>query len=198
MFAAIRLVLTALLGLAAIAPSHAVVVSVNPAVSSATVGDSILVNIDIADLFDGVAPSVSAFDISVAFDPGIVSFSQLAFGTGLDVLGLGSSQIVTPSAGSVNAFELSFDLPADLNTLQPGAFTLFTLTFDAIAAGSSNLSLTLNALADADGAGLAATLVNGSVNVSPVPLPAAGWLLLTGIAGLAGMARRRSAMQSRA
>lgn len=188
-----RLLFAALLSAAGIVPGHAAVVTINPATTSAIVGQSLLVNVDISDLVDGGAPSLGAFDIDVNFDPAILNFTQITFGNGLDVLGLGgNSQEATAGAGVVNAFELSLDTIDDLNALQPGAFTLFTLTFQAVAAGASDLSLVVNSLADADGLDLAATTMGSSVDVAPVPLPAAGWLLLSGLLGLNGVARRRN------
>lgn len=188
-----RLCLAALLSVAAI-PGHAAVVTVNPAATSTVVGQSLLVAVDISDLVDGGAPSLGAFDIDVSFDPAVLSFTQITFGTGLDVLGLGGNlQQGTEGSGIVNAFELSLDSIDDLNTLQPGAFALFTLTFQALSAGTSNLSLTLNSLADADGIEIAATTVGSSIEVAPVPLPAAGWMLLSGLLSLAGITARRVA-----
>lgn len=188
-----RLCFAALLGICAVAPGHAAVVVIDPATTSAIVGQSLLVNVDISDLVDGAAPSLGAFDIEVNFDPAVLAFTQLTFGDGLNVLGLGGNpQEVTEGAGAVSAFELSLDSPDDLNTLQPGAFTLFTLTFQAISAGTANLSLTLNSLADAEAFEIAATSIGSSIEVAPVPLPAAVWLLLSGLLGLAGIGGGRA------
>lgn len=186
-----------LLGAAAAVPAQAATVSITPATPEANLGGSVLVTVDIADLGIGGAPKVGVFDFDFSYDAGVLSFSDVSFGAGLDVLSLGSIQLwddVTP--GLLNVFELSFDMPEDLYTLQPDAFTLFTLSFDAIGAGVSNLGLTINALGDEFGEALAADVFGSSVTVAPVPLPAAGWLLLSGIAALAGFGRRRAAVQA--
>jgi hypothetical protein len=119
----------------------------------------------------------------------------ITFGTGLDVLGLGLNfqGFDDTVAGLVNAFDVSLDSIADLNSLQPGAFTLFTVTFNAMSEGASLLGLTANALSSAEGSSLAAAALNGSSVsvVAPVPLPAAAWLLISGLAG-AGVFRRKT------
>jgi len=105
-------------------------------------------------------------------------------GDQLDLFGLGSLSITDDSTpGLVNVFELSFDLPDDLNNLQADTFTLATLNFTGLAGGTSTLSLTVNSLGDADGNSLTTTLTNDSVQVTapatPVPEPSS--ILLTGI-----------------
>lgn len=185
----------ALLGICAAVPGQAAVVAIHPATTSAAVGQSVLVDVDISDLVDGAAPSLGAFDIDLHFDPAVLTLTQLTFGDGLNVLGLGGNpQEVTEGTGVVNAFELSLDASDDLNTLQSGAFTLFTLTFQAISAGTAELSLTLNSLANAEAFEIAATSAGSSIEVAPVPLPAAVWMLLSGLVGLArvGAVRARA------
>jgi hypothetical protein len=54
------------------------------------------------------------------------------------------------------------------------------------------LSLSVQALGDQNGNPLGAALQNGSVTVAPVPLPAAAWLLVSGMARLSGFSRKRS------
>lgn len=179
----------ALLGAAAAVPAQAATVTINPATPETHFGGGVLVTVDIADLGIGGAPKVGGFDFDFSYDPGILSFSDLSFGTGLDVLELGSFQLSDALApGLVNVFELSLDLPDDLYQFQPDAFTLFTLTFDAVGYGVSQFGLTINGLSDEFGEALSADVFGSSVTV--VPLPAAGWLLLSGVAALAGFSRR--------
>jgi hypothetical protein len=101
----------------------------------------------------------------VSFDPLLLSFESARFGKQLDILGLGSIQSMTTVIGSVNLFELSLDSTADLNSLQLPSFTLTTLTFNTSGVGTSALTLTLNALANAEGQPLGATVNNGSITV---------------------------------
>jgi predicted extracellular nuclease len=187
------------LGLLAFVPlgAGAAVVSVSPLTQQTAVGGVASVTVSISDLAS--TESLGAFDINLDFDPAVLSFSSVTFGTGLDVLGLGLGiQAYGPDGtGRMNIFEVSVDEVADLNTLQLDAFSLFTLTFDAIGAGTSNLTLNLADLADADGLALAASVQHGSVEVTPVPLPGALWLLASGLSA-AGVALRRRRVGSAA
>jgi hypothetical protein len=159
----------------------AIAIDVVPQMQEVTAGSSVNVDIAISGLGDMVAPSVSAYDIDIFFDPSILSFDSVAFSDQLDVFGFGDITSVDASvSGTVNLFELSLDLPSDLDALQLSAFTLATLTFDANTAGTSAISLGLNALGDGNGDPLTAIIQGSSVNVTPapttVPEPAA-WLL---------------------
>jgi hypothetical protein len=169
-----------------------------------TLGSQAVVSLDITGLGSGAAPSVGAFDIDLSFDSSILALSSVvlgdpALGDQLDLFSLGSILAATPGAGTVNVFEISLDFADDLNLLQADAFTLATFTFDTLAAGSSALGLSLNALGDADGLPLEATLTGGSIDVAAppptsVPEPSA-WatyvLLLAGLAGFVIFPRKK-------
>lgn len=182
------------LGLGVEPAANAVTLSVIPESPTANVGSTFSVDVVASGLVDGAAPSIGTYDLDLSYNSSIASFASIAYGTGLDVLGLGSLQTVTPDTpGTVNVFELSFDTIADLNQLQHDTFKLFTLTFNAAAAGTSALGLTLNALGDANGDSVAATLQNASVVIAPVPLPPTVLLLLSGVVGFALFRTRRPA-----
>jgi hypothetical protein len=180
-------------------------ITLAPSSQSVDLGSQAVVTLDIAGLGSGAAPSVGAYDINLSFDSSILALSSVVFGDPvlgdqLDVLGLGSILGATPGAGTVNVFEISLDFVDDLNQLQADSFTLATFTFDTLAAGSSALGLTLNALGDADGLPLEATLTGGSVDVTAAPPPVSvpepsAWatytLLLAGLAGLAIFQRKK-------
>ncbi len=117
-------------------------------------GDTVSVDVVASDLVSGGAPSLGAYDLNLTFDSAVLSFSSIAFGSGLSVTGVPSIiQDFALGTGSVNPFEVSLEDTADLNALQAGAFTLFTITFNAAHAGTNSLSLGVNSLSSAEGDG---------------------------------------------
>jgi hypothetical protein len=164
--------------------------SLLPSTSVVPLGSSFSLDLRISGLGNGTSPSLGVYDIDLLFNPGLVSFSNVTFSNGLDVLGLGSVQVVTPTMGSVNLYELSLDLPQDLNLLQPASFTLATVSFQTLALGTAGFSLFANAMGDADGNPLTVSLQGTSVAIVPVPEPSAYVLMLAGLAVL-GCARLR-------
>jgi len=161
--------------------AQAATLSVLPSVSSVAVGSTFNVTINISDLIDAGAPSLGDFDIDIHFNSALLSYSGFTWGDSihgdqLDLAHLGSfSQADTSHAntGALNYFEVSLDDVATLNNTQAGSFGLVTLTFNALAAGSAPITLSVNALGNANGNALSAQINNGNVNVSAVPLPSA-------------------------
>jgi hypothetical protein len=193
------MVLIALTLIAAAGPAQAISIDVVPSTQTVDLGDVVSVALTISGLGDLTAPSLGTFDLDLSFDTGILGFVGATFGDPtlgdqLDLFGLGSLTAATPGAGGVNLFQLSLDTIEDLDTLQAGAFTLATLTFNTVGAGTSALGLSLNTLGDAAGAPLLATLGAGSVTVNrgavPVPAPATLLSFGIGLAAVAGLARR--------
>ncbi|MEQ1529504.1 MAG: cohesin domain-containing protein, partial [Methylococcales bacterium] len=131
-------------------------------VSSYTLGGSpVEVILSMAGLGDD-APSVSSYDLNFNFDPSQFSFKQAVFGdqlkgNQLDIFHIGtnltSASVISP--GVLNLFELSLDSAELLNDLQADSFNLVTLSFDVLRLGTGEMSISINALADADGNPLA-------------------------------------------
>ena len=181
---------TLIAGFCMVPAANASLVSVIPQTPSANVGGTLSVDVVASGLRDGSAPSIGTYDFNLQYDASLLSLTDVTFGSGLDVQGLGSLQDWSVKAlGLANVFELSLDPIDDLNQLQADTFRLVTLTFHADAIGATALTLLINAFGDAAGNALTPDIANAAVNVTPVPLPAAVWLLLSGLT-TAGFVRR--------
>lgn len=173
-------------------PATAITIEFIPPSQSVSVGSTTTVDLVISGLVDNAAPSLGAFDLDVGFDPSVLNFSGAALGNQLDLFGLGTINGVISGIGTVNLFELSLESVADLDTLQAGSFLLATLSFDALASGSSALSITLNALGDSSGNPLDAEIVGGTIgSVGAVPEPASLPLIGIGILSMIALVMRR-------
>jgi len=148
-------------------------------------GVTIDVDVTISGLGSDLAPSISTYDLDINFDSSHLSFSgavlgDSALGNQLDLFGYGDNVTdIFVGVGSINVYEVSLDYAADLNDLQADSFTLATLTFNILKSGVSPLSLFVNDLGDAENNFLSATLNTGTV--STVPVPAAFWLMASGL-----------------
>lgn len=148
------------------------------------VGDNIEVQVRISDLNDASAPALGVYDVNFNYDADLFSFNGINWGDStlgnqLDLSGFGSLQDSDRGMDWLRAFELSFDDALDLELLQAGEFTLFSVLLNAIAIGSGNFSLTTNAIGDAYGNNFFIDTINGTtVNVSGVSVPEPSSLLL--------------------
>lgn len=169
-----------------------------PPTQNVSLGSTAEVAIKITDLGNLTAPSLGTYDIDVNFNSAILSLNSVTFGDPvlgdqLDLFGLGSLALATPSSVSINLFELSFDSVDDLNNLQAADFILARLLFDTAGAGISALTFKINALGDALGDPLTASVQDSSVTVTGVavvPEPSSLSLLLLGTLLLARSAFR--------
>ena len=178
-------------------PASAITLGFNPTSQSINMGTTTTVELIISGLGAGGAPSLGVFDIDVGYDPAVLGFNSATFGNKLDLYGLGDMQFVTPGAGTVNLYEVSFDSTTDLESLQADSFILATLEFDALSAGNSLLTLSVNALGDAFGDELQADQVDtGSItstrNVEAVPEPSSLPLVGIGLLALLTLTTRRA------
>lgn len=152
--------------------------------TAVNVGDNIEVQVRINDLSDTSAPALGVYDVNFNYDASLFNFSNIlwgdsALGNQLDLSGFGSLQDSSSGLNWLNAFELSFDDALDLELLQAGEFTLFSVLLNAVAIGSGNFSLTTNSIGDAYGNDLFIDATNGTtVNINGVSVPEPSSLLL--------------------
>ncbi len=179
-------------GFSHLATAAGIDLAVSPSSSTVAVGSTATVDLTISGLGALSAPSLSAFDVGLQFDPAAISVSKVLFGSSMppdDQLNLEGFGTITgsdtSSSGGLHLYEVSLDEPATLNTKQLGAFTLAEITFITITAGNTSLNFTVNTLGDAAGNPLfAATVTSGFMavtNSTVTPEPAS--VLLAGIGG---------------
>jgi hypothetical protein len=151
--------------------------------SSATIGDTVTVDMIIGGLGNFTNPSLGAFDFVVNFNPALVGLtaSPLTFGTLLGDEGPGESLNGSSfSTGAANLFVLSFLTSPELNALQPSTFTLATLSFNALASGINTFSFSSVVLGDGVGDPLIASLGTASVTITPSVVPELSSIYLLG------------------
>lgn len=196
----LRIALGAICLFATALPSYALSISLTPTTQTVDVGQTLQFDLVVSGLGAGVASSLGTYDVDIGFDPGILGFTSAVFGdpilgNQLDLFGFGSLNAITAGVGTVNLFELSFDDPADLNSLQAENFTLATLSFTALTAGTSSLSINVNTIGDALGDPLTADVVDARATVNqtnPIPEPNGLALAIAGLLALAAIRARRT------
>lgn len=178
--------LSVLLGFCmAVSVRSAVAVSIQLAPASPTIvaGETVSIDVSIAEVIPGGPPSVGAFDLDVTFDSAMLTPTGITFGPFLGDTSLFEALTdVRLLVGVVNLAEVSLLSPAQLDALQPDIFTLATLSFTALASGTTTLAFSDITVDDAFGNLLIGTKVSE---------PSALLLLCSGLAGLLGVARWR-------
>ncbi|BCL35090.1 cohesin domain-containing protein [Nostoc sp. MS1] len=171
--------------------AQAVSLELIPAVQTVKVGDSLEVDVRISGLGDFQAPSMSGFALGLSFDPSLLKFKSLSFGDRLlgNLVGLSPETTFSDfqtNGGLVSFSQVSLDDEFSLNKAQPASFILGTVSFTAVRAGNSLLSLSFNddSFIDEQGnplllstipKGASITINNGSTQV---PEPNFNWLAL--------------------
>ena len=185
--------------------ASAVIISFSPASQTVNVNDIFDVDIVISDLIaaDGTREIVSAFDLDVLYDSSVLNATTVTFGSSLGDPFFAETFVDSElsvdsvlSQGRIDLSELSLLSNAALLALQPNAsFTLATLSFEALAEGSSSLSFDPIASPGVDVKGidpfvpfdLSNTTGQGQIIVAPqsIPEPNILILMITGLLGLA-------------
>jgi hypothetical protein len=177
--------------LLASAATPAATISILPASNDINVGDNLDLELRIDGLGDGTSPSLGAFDIEILFDDAVLGFDSAVYSDLLGTLNADAFPFTTPGPGGVSISNASILDNASLDALQPDAFTLATLTFTGLSAGSRSLSYGTVELYDAFGDPMTPTAQNTSfVTINAVPAPAAALLMRPLLAGLAARHRR--------
>lgn len=167
--------------------AHAVSVSLDPADSSVTVNDTFTLNV----LFDTEGTNTVGGAFAVNYDKSAFSFVSATYDVTLDG---------DPTFADDPLFRVPVEEP------ESGAFNLGFGTFSGIEGSGKAAEVVFAATTQGvfeflltDPVGPidqpfqeGATYSGSTVEVSPVPLPAAAWLLASAVLGMLGVARRRA------
>lgn len=158
-----------------------------PSSQAIDLNDMLSIDLLISDLGDLSSPSLGAFDVDITFDNSILSFNSETFGT---MLGLSIQNVNTSASGVIGLSEVSLELTATLDSIQPDSFLLATLMFQGIGEGTTPLGFSSIALSDAIGSVIPNPAFISSSATVVVPLPASVWLFLSAFGGLLFMRKK--------
>ena len=161
---------------------NAATITWGPSTNTVTNGDIFTMDI----IGTGFATNVDGGGVNIAFDSTVLSVLSVTIDEVVWDLGVGiDTGTIDNGAGTLSG--LMVNAWSDVT----GGFTVATVEFQAMANGSSALSLTEYALNPwaGDAVLLNPSFVAGSVSV--VPLPAGVWLFGSGLIALTSLARRK-------
>jgi len=183
--------------LAASGGAQAALITAEPDAREGFIGDEFIVDV----IIDPQDELVGVFDIGVTFDPALLSLTSVGFGVFLDAPD-SIQDVLDLAPGLVSVFEVSllaelFDFDALANQDGDTPFRLFSLTFTALAAGTTQIGLSLFELGDDLGFDLDAETAGSRIDIRPrdpaaVPEPGALGLLAVSLF-LLSVSRRRPA-----
>ncbi len=182
----IRLWIGALFMLYSLPAAAATILSAQPAAISIDVGQTFLVNVSLTDGVD-----LYAYQFDVGFDPSVLSANGISEGP---LLATGGTTFFIPGLVDNVGGAISNTAGALFGVVPgvTGSGILATISFTAIGAGSSAITLFNETLLDSSFSGITATIRNGSATASAVAAPEPGSSLLLLTAGLFGWWQRRS------
>lgn len=151
-------------------------VEVSPSSQTVNFGDQAIVDIFAVGLGNGAAPALAGFDLTLFFDSSILSPVSVAFSSRLgdpnnfaESINFNQYVLSGPDVIGIQLQNLSLLDGTTLFALQtagPGGFSLATITFDTIAAGTSSLSFFVGSSSDESFNDLALTGGTGSIDVT--------------------------------
>lgn len=177
--------------------NYAANVSLVPSTTQVNVGDNFFIDIVISQLADD---ALGGWDGNFIFNSNEVSLISTALGDSvlgnqLDLSGLGTlneTQIHTLNGNTqaVAMLEVSYDDMATLNAAQANVFSLAQLQFTRLGAGEIIFNFDGH-FSDAAGIDLRIDHSGAVTQLAPVPLPAAAWLMFSGLATVLSIARKQ-------
>jgi len=180
--------------------ANAATVALSPDAIDLQVGQTIGVDVNGA----GFNTDLNFGTLSLTWDSAILQLDTTVADIASTFSTAGWTGGLTSIALNAGSAEITFDTPLFFGTIAGPDYTFFSLVFTALAItgtpGDVTTALGLGgAFLDGNNDSVNIDSFGGaSVSVSAVPIPAAVWLLGSGLLGLVGVARRRSATGSTA
>lgn len=180
-------------------PAQAITVTVDPVAQNVTLGNQATIGIMIYGYAPGplVNLAVGGYDFSINYNPTILSFKSLSFGTSLGYpTDSNATYLNNPVSGILQISEYSDLSASELYALQgqqwpDDTFIAATITFNTLGSGVSPLSVDINSLLTEKRENFDGTYSDpGSLTVSSVPEPSTFLLLGAGIGGVALLRRK--------